>query len=166
MSHIPPYVVVLFGVLVYLGIKRCYARLVRPAQLFVLPLVMLVLGALSLPQLFPAAGWPQAACLLLALALGVLGGWAHAARWPLEVDVVNGVVRVPGDPVVLALLLLTFAVEFFMHYQIDTQGPWANSAWLAPLSFAAWGLLGGMSAGRALNVLVRYCKTNAAFSES
>ncbi|WP_153102081.1 hypothetical protein [Paraburkholderia hayleyella] len=166
MSHIPPYGVILFGVLLYLGIKRCYARSVRPAQLFVLPLAMAVSGALSLPHLFPAAGWQSGLVLLLALLAGLLAGWAHAARWTLAMDVTRSRVRIPGDPALLGMILLTFALGYVIHYQVEAHGAWAASSLFAPFSLAAWGVLGGMALGRALNVLMRYCKTDAAFPGS
>ena len=166
MQHIPYYSIILFGVLVYLGIKRCYARTIRPARLFLFPVAMAVFGAPSLTKLFPAAAWQEFGALLVAVLVGAMLGWTHASRWQLEFDVSRGKVHVPGDPALLALIIATYLVEFLVHYEVESRGTWANSELFLLFSFCAWGLLLGMSAGRALNVLVRYCKSEAAFASN
>ncbi len=154
--HIPTYSIVILGLLIYLGIKRCYARTIQPTRLFVLPAVMVVFGVLNLPRLFPAAGLPQGLALMMVLAIGGWIGWLHAARWQLQLDTLNKVVRVPGDPVLLLIILLTFAAEFFIHYEIESQGAWAKNEYFSLCSFAIWGGLCGLSFGRASNVFMRY----------
>ncbi len=93
---------------------------------------------------------------MAALAVGSWMGWIHAARWQLQLDTLNKVVRVPGDPALLLIILLTFAAEFFMHYEVESQGAWAKSKYFAVFSFMIWGGLCGLSMGHAANVLRRY----------
>ncbi|CAB3772966.1 membrane protein [Burkholderia sp. MSh2] len=157
MQHLPTYVYVLFCALVYIGIKRCFAREVRPVRPLLFPLVFVGLGLSSLGRLFPHAGADAFAAALAALVIGATGGWFHARRWRLQFR--NGpqglLVRLPGDASLLVTLLLTFVAETFIHYAIAAARPWAATGAFAILSFAVWGLLVGMPLGRALNVVMR-----------
>lgn len=83
MQHLPAYVYVLFCGLVYIGVKRCFAREVRPVRPILFPIVFVGLGLSSLGHLFPRAGGDAYAAALAALALGATGGWFHARRWRL-----------------------------------------------------------------------------------
>ncbi|WP_133646226.1 DUF6622 family protein [Paraburkholderia flava] len=160
MLHIPTYSIVVFAILIVLGVRRCYARTLRPTRLFVFPLVMAMLGGMNMPKLFPSATWADAVALLVALAVGASMGWMHASRWRLRIDAPNGLVRVPGDPALLVVLLAAFAVEFLMHYEIESHGAWAHSEAFLLFSFVAWGLLIGMSLGRGCNVFARYTRAS------
>lgn len=52
MNHIPTWVIILFFVLLYLGIKRCYSRILSVKQLALIPVVFTVIGLRSAFQLF------------------------------------------------------------------------------------------------------------------
>lgn len=147
----------LFCALVYIGVKRCFAREVRPVRPILFPIVFVGLGLSSLGHLFPRAGVDPYAAALAALAAGAALGWFHARRWRLQFRTGSEgmLVRLPGDASLLVTLLLTFAAETFIHYAIATSRPWAATGSFAILSFAVWGLLVGMPLGRAINVVTR-----------
>lgn len=155
--HIPFYVFVLFGVLVYLGIRRCYPRLARPERAAAFPIILLLLGGSSLGRLFPLASLQDVAVAVAACGAGALLGWLHASRWRLQFDTTRSALRVllPGDPGLLVILLTTFAAECVMHYGVESGQPWAAYDGFRLASFAVWGVVAGMSLGRVLNVLVR-----------
>ncbi|KVC55742.1 hypothetical protein [Burkholderia stagnalis] len=157
MQHLPAYVYVLFCGLVYIGVKRCFAREVRPVRPILFPIVFVGLGLSSLGHLFPRAGGDAYAAALAALALGATGGWFHARRWRLQFRTgpEGMLVRLPGDASLLVTLLLTFVAETFIHDAIATSRPWAATGTFAILSFAVWGMLVGMPLGRAVNVVTR-----------
>lgn len=157
MQHLPAYVYVLFCVLVYIGMKRCFAREVRPVRPILFPILFVGLGMSSLGHLFPRAGLDAYAAALTALAGGATAGWFHARRWRLQFRKGPGglLVRLPGDVSLLVTLLLTFIAETFIHYAIATERPLAATDSFAVLSFALWGLLVGMPLGRAINVVTR-----------
>ncbi|MPV60190.1 hypothetical protein CFB46_29965 [Burkholderia sp. HI2761] len=157
MPHFPAYVYFLFCVLVYIGVKRCFVREVRPVRPILFPVVFVGLGLSSLDHLFPGAGADTYAAGFAMLGFGTAGGWFHASRWRLQFRTgpEGMLVRLPGDASLLVTLLLTFVAETFIHYAIATSRPWAATGAFASLSFAVWGGLVGMPLGRAINVVTR-----------
>ncbi|KND58319.1 hypothetical protein BVER_05205c [Candidatus Burkholderia verschuerenii] len=158
----------LFCLFVYIGVKRCFVREVRPVRPILFPVLFVGLGLSSLGHLFPRAGVAAYAVALAMLMLGTAGGWFHARRWRLQFR--NGpegmLVRLPGDASLLVTLLLTFVAETFIHYAIATSQPWAATDAFAVWSFAVWGGLVGMSLGRAINVVTRcVCHANRSTGE-
>ncbi|MCA8102246.1 hypothetical protein [Burkholderia contaminans] len=157
MQHLPAYVYVLFCVLVYIGVKRCFAREVKPARPILFPVLFIGLGVSSLGHMFPHAGADSYAAALAMLAVGMAVGWYHARRWRLQFRAgPDGMrVRLPGDASLLVTLLLTFVAETFIHYSIASARPWAATGGFGILAFAVWGGLVGMPLGRAINVVTR-----------
>lgn len=157
MFHIPTQVYILFCVLVYLGVRRCFPRSVRPERTLVWPLAFVVLGATGLHRLFPDAHPAAEALALAAIVLSAGIGWLHASRWRLQFENTRAglQVRLPGDPTLLVTLLLSFFIKFAQHYALAVHADWSTTNTFEFLSFAAWGLLAGMPIGRSMNVLVR-----------
>ncbi|WP_206957725.1 DUF6622 family protein [Trinickia acidisoli] len=157
MHYIPTYVYVLFCVLVYLGVRRCFPRTVRPERALVFPLMFVALGASSLNRLFPDASVPAQAAALVAFILGAGLGWLQASRWRLQFHTTDTGFKVllPGDPSLLVTLLLSFFVDFAQHYALAVHTPWSATHAFEILSFVAWGALAGMPLGRSINVLLR-----------
>ncbi|PTB17352.1 hypothetical protein C9I57_28770 [Trinickia symbiotica] len=157
MPYLPTYVYVLFCLLVYIGVKRCFAREVRPVRPILFPVLFVGLGMSSLDHLLPRAGVEAYAAALAMLMVGTAGGWFHARGWRLQFKTGREgmFVRLPGDASLLITLLLTFVAETFIHYAIATSRPWAATSTFAVLSFAVWGGLVGMPLGRAINVVTR-----------
>ncbi|SDR60632.1 hypothetical protein SAMN05444161_7669 [Rhizobiales bacterium GAS191] len=156
MSHIPTYVYVLFLALLWLGVTRCFPRNIRVARLLVLPALMVVLGIRGFFGLFPT---PTLVDLVAALAGGAIGaafGWHHVRRWVLRVDRAARMITVPGDVMMLAIILGTFAFEFALHYGVQAQAAWFTASPVEPLAAAIWSWFAGMSAGRNLNLAMRY----------
>ncbi|VWD13272.1 membrane protein [Burkholderia lata] len=63
--------------------------------------------------------------------------------------------RLPGDASLLVTLMLTFVAETGIHYAVAVHAPWAATSGFVMLSFAVWGMLIGMTLGRATNAVVR-----------
>ncbi|WGY68776.1 hypothetical protein KEC55_01920 [Burkholderia cepacia] len=157
LLHLKSYVYVMFCVLLYVGIKRCFPREVPAARPLISPIAFGMLGIASLNGLFPHAGIEANATALAAVLGGAALGWLHASRWRLEYrPAASGLrVRLPGDASLLVTLMLTFVAETCIHYAVAVQVPWAATSGFVVLSFAVWGVLIGMTLGRAVNVVVR-----------
>lgn len=157
MHFIPTYVYFLLAALVYVGVRRCFPRTMRPERLLVFPLGFLALGAASLERAFPGADLSMNVVSLAMLALGAGLGWMHASRWRLQFNVTDKriKVRIPGDPSLLVTLLLSFACKFVQHYAVAAHASWSTSISFEFITFSVWGLLAGLPLGRALNVVVR-----------
>ncbi|GAU03115.1 hypothetical protein [Burkholderia stabilis] len=157
LFHLKPYVYVMFCVLLYIGIKRCFPREVPAARPLISPVAFGMLGIVSLNSLFPRAGVDANAIALTTVLAGAALGWLHAGRWRLAYRATpSGLrVRLPGDASLLVTLMLTFVAETCMHYAVAAREPWAAARGFVMLSFAVWGVLVGMPLGRAGNVVVR-----------
>jgi hypothetical protein len=158
MAHFDrPWLLVLLGVLLYIGVNRCFPREVRPGRPLLTPILCLAGGYGSLGALFPHAASADFFVTACAVTAGAILGWMHARRWALQYRVgpFGLRVRLPGDPSLLCMIVLTFVVDSFMHYAVESGQPWAATDGFAALSFALWGVLVGMPLGRALNVLMR-----------
>jgi len=158
MRHIPTSAIVALAVVIAVGVQRLSPRTARPERMIVFPLLLVLFGANSLYALFPNADPAYAAAAVLACAVGMVLGWVHAARWQVQFDAAKRLVRVPGDPSLLAILLVTYGAHFFLHFAVESHQPWATTGVFEFLSFAAWGLLAGMPLGRSTNVLLRYVR--------
>nr|WP_309301871.1 DUF6622 family protein [Burkholderia cepacia] len=167
LLHLKPYVYVMFCVLLYIGIKRCFPREVPAARPLISPVAFGMLGIVSLNGLFPHAGIDANAIALAAVLGGAALGWLHASRWRLEYRPASSGLRVrlPGDASLLVTLMLTFVAETGIHYAVAVHAPWAATSGFVMLSFAVWGVLVGMTLGRAVNVVVR-CMRHASGSAS
>ena len=84
LLHLKPYVYVMFCVLLYIGIKRCFPREVPAARPLISPVAFGMLGIVGLNGLFPHAGIDANAIALGAVVSGAALGWLHASRWRLE----------------------------------------------------------------------------------
>ena len=73
--------------------------------------------------------------------------------------------RLPGDASLLVTLMLTFVAETGIHYAVAVHAAWAATSGFVMLSFAVWGVLVGMTLGRAVNVVAR-CMRHASGSAS
>lgn len=166
MHSLPSYAYVLFAALVYVGVRRCFAREIRPARAIVFPFLFVGLGASSLHSLFPLAGVEALPTAVAALAAGASAGWFQAKRWQLgfSVSAKGLLVRLPGDPSLLVTLLLTFAAETIMHYAVASSQPWARTDVFVLVSCAAWGMLAGMPLGRSANVVVRSIRYSSSYA--
>ncbi|MCA7885784.1 hypothetical protein [Burkholderia contaminans] len=144
LLHLKPYVYVMFCVLLYIGIKRCFPREVPAVRPLISPVAFGVLGIASLNGLFPHAGVDANAIALATVLGGAALGWLHAS--------------------LLVTLMLTFVAETGIHYAVAVHAPWAATGGFVMVSFAVWGVLVGMTLGRAVNVVVR-CMRHANGSE-
>jgi hypothetical protein len=162
MSQIPTYAYVLFLVLLWTGVNRCFPRTIRVERLLLLPTLMTVLGIRGFSGLFPT---PALVDLFAALAGGALGlafGWHHVRRWGLRIDRGARTITVPGDVMMLVIILGTFAFEFALHYGVQAHASWAVALPIEPLAAAIWTWFIGMSAGRNLNLVMRYFEATPA----
>lgn len=156
MSHVPTYVYVLLAVLLWMGIARCFPRTIRVERLFIMPILMATLGLRGFLGLFPLPGAADLATALIGVTVGLFIGWHHVRRWNVRIDKPARSVELPGDIMMLVIILVTFGFEFVLHFGVEAHAGWALAEATAPLAAAVWGAFVGMSAGRNLNIAMRY----------
>lgn len=151
ITHTPPWVWGLFTALLALGLYQRRTRQVRPAQLLVLPLVMLALGLSSMSTAFAtqpvlALAWLAAlgGSLALALRLPVPAG----TRW----DAAAGRLHLAGSWFPLVLILVIFTLRYTAAVSLVLHPAWRQDlAVQLPLALA-FGALSGLFLGRALGL--------------
>ncbi|MDF2529902.1 MAG: hypothetical protein K0Q57_782, partial [Gammaproteobacteria bacterium] len=78
----------------------------------------------------------------------------HKRNANLIIDRAKGLVTVPGDWSMLALIMLIFVVEFAIN-ATEASGP-STTWWFGPLALSISGLITGMALGRNGIYLYRY----------
>jgi hypothetical protein len=159
MSHLSIYVYLLFLLLLWMGIKRCFPRTIRIERLLFIPVLMAVLGSRSFFGLFPSAGTTAFIAGVLGGALGLVVGYRHVQGWNIVVNRQARLVSLPGDVTMFVIILATFVFEFALNYGVLSGASWAASAVLPPVAAAIWCCFIGMSAGRNLNLTQRFIRS-------
>ena len=156
MNHVPLYVYVLFLILLRVGISRCFPRTIRVERLLIMPILMLALGIHGFFSLF---SWPNAVDVLAGaygIAAGLVVGHVHVRGWNVGIDRARRRISVPGDVMMLVVILAAFVFEFALHYVIESHAVAATDPLSPPLAAAVWALFVGMTAGRNFNLANRF----------
>ncbi|MFS8046735.1 hypothetical protein QD461_13380 [Rhizobium sp. BR 314] len=97
---------------------------------------------------------------LLAAALGLCAGmgigWHHVRTWNIGVDRERASLSLPGDVMMLVIILATFAFEFLLHAAAETHAIWFSAPAVPLVAAAIWAGFIGMSVGRNLHLFSRY----------
>lgn len=147
-ASIPPWVPVLFLVLVFLGYRFTLPHTVKPARLVAVALAMF---GLSLYGVFSAFGAEPLALVAWAAGYGAslsLG----AQRFVSGLTAVGTRVRVPGSWVPLALVLGIFTAKFALGFAAATHSPLLRQLGFAIVMSLVLGALSGGFGARALAV--------------
>jgi hypothetical protein len=156
LQHIPAYVYVLFILLVWLGVSRCFPRSMRVERLGIMPSLIVALAVRAFLQLFPQPGITGLAGAAMGMASGILLGWYHARSWVVKVEPEKRRLTVPGDVLILGIILGAFVFEFVLHFAAATHAVWMDSSFVQPVAAFIWAWLAGMTVGRNANLGMRY----------
>jgi hypothetical protein len=160
MSHIPTWVFILFFVLLYLGIKRCYTRTLSVERLALIPVVFTFIGLRSAFQLFnlSVSGF---ALLLVGGLLGFLLGHFLVKNSQVLADKSKRLIQVPGDISMLIMVMMIFCIEFFIHYSVDAHWAIADSALFKFAAITLSGLIAGTSIGKNVSYFLKYYRAES-----
>jgi len=161
MSHIPAYVYCLFLLLLWMGISRCLPRTIRVERLAIMPILMAILGLRGFEGLFSQATLFDVLMGSFGLCAGMAIGWQHVRAWKIGIDREKGSLSLPGDAMMLVIILATFAFEFLLHAAAETHAAWFAAPAVRPFAAAIWAGFIGMSVGRNLHLLSRYMNVPA-----
>lgn len=155
MNHIPTWVFVLFFVLVYLGIKRCYTRTLSLERLALIPVIFVVISLRSAFQLFGISAL-SFIFLLVGGLIGFLMGYYLVRNSRVLADKEKRLIQVPGDISMLIMIITIFCIEFFIHYSIDAHWTIAASPLFKALAIILTGSVVGVSIGKNLTYFLKY----------
>ena len=102
--NIPLYVYILFFALLYMGIKRCFSRVIKVQRLMIAPLFFTFLsvrGMLTLFNIYTA----DVMLWMLGSLVGVLIGYLHVRNRRLKADHARQLLQVPGGWSMLGLII-------------------------------------------------------------
>lgn len=151
LKHTPPWVFVLFLVLLGYGLSQFKPRQVSRLRLFMLPAVML---GLSLLGVFTGFGLKPVALLAWAIGVGVVIGTGQWRMPPQGRDSMPGTAsyHIPGSWIPLALMMTIFAIKYavgVIHARHLAIAGAESFVWVVCLLY---GLLSGIFLVRALRV--------------
>jgi len=156
MTHIPAYVYGLFLLLIWMGVSRCLPRTIRVERLAIMPVIMAILSVRGFEGLFSQPALLDLLLAALGLCIGMAIGWRHVSTWKIAVDRAKGSLSLPGDIMMLVIILATFAFEFLLHAAAEMHAAWFAAPAVPPLAAAIWAGFIGMTLGRNLHLLSRY----------
>lgn len=155
MSHVPTWVYILFFILLYLGIKRCYTRVVTIERIAIVPAVFIFLSLRSTVSLFHFSllGF---LLLLLGGIIGSLLGHLHVRKRVVRADKQKHLIEIPGDISMLIMVMSIFAIEFFIHYAFDAHWAIAQIDVFKNAAVILSGIVVGISTGRSITYFLKY----------
>jgi hypothetical protein len=151
VSRTPLWVWALLAALLSLGLWQRRSRLVKPARLLILPLVMLALGLWTLSASFVAV--PEVGLAwLAALAAGLGAGLRQRAPAGTHWDAEAGRLFLAGSWAPLLLILVIFMLRYTSAVALALHPAWRTDlAVQGPLALA-FGALSGFFLGRTLGL--------------
>ncbi len=150
VAHTPPWVWALLAALVLVGALQLRAHEASPRRVILLPLAM---GVLSLWSALAAFGLRADVFAAWALGLGVLLLWRPQGPRHVRHDPQRAVFLLPASAVPLLLMLAVFAVRYAVGVTRALQPAFAQTPAFAIGAALGYGLLSGLFAARAINVL-------------
>ncbi|MGE5254868.1 MAG: hypothetical protein ACM3N7_12950 [Planctomycetaceae bacterium] len=116
----PWWVYVIFGYILYMGIKATKMRSVPVFQLFIVPGIFTVLSIHTLvgrigDHFFYLIPWATATLI------GIAIGWVEMNRLNIVVDRKNRLLKIPGSAFTLILFLLFFSSNFYYGFLSATD---------------------------------------------
>jgi hypothetical protein len=152
LKNTPPWVFVLFAVLVFFGTLQSRTRQISLARVAILPVVLI---GLSLSNLWSSFGGNvlAVACWLAAVAAAVLLN--SFAKWPRKVAYAAATrsFLVEGSWLPLAVMMLMFFSRYAVAVSLAMHPDLKAAPWLAPGVSSVYGLMSGAFLARALRIL-------------
>lgn len=155
MYNIPSWVFILFLILLYLGIKRCFTQIVSVKRLAIVPIAFVFMSLRSATHLFAddAMIWMY---LTGGMVFGAFLGHFQVRNRYIRADKNKNLIEIPGDISMLILLMGIFAIEFFIHYSLEAHLEITSSDMFRIAAMAMSGLMVGISVGRNLTYFYKY----------
>jgi hypothetical protein len=155
LKRTPSWVFVLFAVLVFYGALQSRTRQISLLRVAILPLVLTGLSLTGLWSAFGGSSFLDVAVVTWIAAVAVALLLNELAQWPRNVtyEPAARTFRVDGSWIPLAAMMLIFFTRYAVNVALAIRPALADSPWLAAGAGAAYGLMSGAFAARALRIL-------------
>jgi hypothetical protein len=152
LQRTPPWVFVLFAVLLFFGLVQTRARRITLARVTVLPLVLIGLSLSGIAGTFGANPYAFAAWTAAVVAALLLN---RAIRWPRQVSYAadTRTFHVAGSWAPLAVMMVIFFTRYAVAVTLAMQPALAATLWLPVAVSFAYGLMSGAFLARAVRIL-------------
>lgn len=151
LKHTPPWVFVLFFVLLALGCYQAHARTVSRGTLAIIPAAMIGLSFYGVVSAF-GVDTIGLACWAAGAAVAVWLGARFTAPQGVAYSPQTGSFMVPGSWVPLALMMAIYFTKFAVGVMLARQLPIAREAVFAGAVSLCYGLFSGLFLARAIVV--------------
>lgn len=155
MLNVPIWVYILFFVLLYIGIKRCFTRVVSVERIFIIPMVFTFISIRSTVSLFNFS-LSSILILLFSSFAGSLLGYLHIRKSNIRADKEKHLIEIPGNISMLVMVMSIFMIEFFIHYAFEANWPIAQLSFAKYFAVCLSGLVVGVSIGRNITYFFKY----------
>jgi hypothetical protein len=157
----PKWVFVLFGFLVYRGVKSLSSRTVYFASCLVMPIIFMVISAQSLLSNYGC----QSKTVLLrvcAIVVGFTFGCVFMSFMKIEADKKCWLIKIPGSFFALIMSMFVFSIKYFFGYHAKVN-PAILVTWPFVVSkYMFSGVMFGLSISRLVVYLYKYHKAEHA----
>jgi hypothetical protein len=155
MLNLPAWVYILFILVFYIGLKRCYDSVIRVDRLALLPVILLIFGLNTVNSLF-GIDFNTVIMLFTSGISGILLGFYHVKDRLIQADKTNRLIKIPGDFSMLILVLTIFLIEFYIRYAFDAHWMIADTLTFKLLSIIMLGNIMGITMGRNICYFYKY----------
>ncbi|MFH1644396.1 MAG: DUF6622 family protein [bacterium] len=138
-----------------IGILNLKTRVRQLYTIFILPTIFLVMFLQSLISNFGFSFYPWL-IWLIALFAGLNLGWFLFINIQIKADRKKQLIKIPGSPATLILVLLVFAVKYFFGYTQAVNPEFAQSLFFVNSKLISSGCIEGIFIGRVLFYLNKY----------
>lgn len=149
----PTWVYILFVFLLLIGFKSIQPKTVGYRRLFLLPIIFAIW---NLYAIFNRLDGKYSIFLLwmIGLFLGAVVGWQMVRTWKVRASHRKKTITLPGSYSTLILILLVFAVRYYIGYREAVDPNLSEEFYL--VSASATGVITGIFLGRAIELYRKY----------
>ena len=117
LTSTPWYVYLIFAYLVFVGIKALKGGILPLGKLFILPIIFVWMSVDTINQHLGFTSI-HLGYWALGIVIGSVIGWWQFNRLNIVVDQQHKLLQVPGSVIALTLIVLTFAVKYYIGYTL------------------------------------------------
>ncbi len=142
----PWWVYALFIYLVVVGIKTLKPQIVSLKKIFILPLIFIVWSLLALGGKLSLG--LDLSFWIPSFILGIFVGWGLTRSLRIKADKKKALIKVPGGPLTLVLILVVFGVKYYFGYTYATDPEARMNFNTVAADLTSSGIITGMFFGR------------------
>ncbi|WP_341756078.1 MULTISPECIES: hypothetical protein [unclassified Candidatus Tisiphia] len=126
----PLYVYLLFGYLVFIGVKATKQRVVFPLRLFISPVVFLLFSIKEYSNV------KDLVLFFIVLIISIIVNWQFFDKPPIQIN--NNKIIIPGSWQPFLLIIIIFSIKYFFGYMQAVKPELATKYKIIELIISSW----------------------------